>query len=626
MGIPVISTIVPVSTGALPVVEDANIWGGYQVAASHTVRNAIPTANQKVGMLVYTVNDTSFWQLNSIGNGNGNWTLSPLGATGAAGPQGPTGPTGPAGPAASGGGSVSTGNTINGAQIIEANLGSGPYSTSAVLNAGATGMLLASRNDANNADMAVLQRYSSNVIQLGDLNQTNQIQVVAANTAYLQAASTSLYGGINQQVNATTNALALGANASTNISINGPATIATGSYLTLQGNGPVAGGGELRFSATGTIAAFRNAANNADLNMIKIDGNDTITIGNTTNGYIEMGPTVNSVFLQAPGVSNASIELFSDNINMGGNTLLFANAGFVPPNYSYPSLGAAAPAMQLIANSTAINQTLTASGTQFPLSGMFGATGPFSASGMVNFPYPPAGQTPLIAYRNSINTADVALVGGGGNNAYFGDITNSNNSYLLSSTQSILQSSSRSTIVGAGGAQLADFSVASGMVISATGTFVLPISVQSQQYGAQRVPTLFYSSQTGIGTAPSQFNLATNKGNFAFEGNIYVQPLVVGGTKISVRGPSGAFITMQAQGATGFDTFMMTGSTVGPYATAVGTGVYANSLGLEPIAFAGSVACAAGVTGPLTIGLIPVNNGATMGILPGSNIFLYPST
>ena len=82
MPIKVIATIkpnaVPVGTvpSPFPTVEDLDILGGYQVSATDVERNLIPDTNRKEGMLVYTVADTSFWQLNaSPWNGtNSDWS------------------------------------------------------------------------------------------------------------------------------------------------------------------------------------------------------------------------------------------------------------------------------------------------------------------------------------------------------------------------------------------------------------------------------------------------------------------------------------------------------------------------------------------------------------------------
>jgi hypothetical protein len=116
-------------------------------------------------------------------------------------------------------------------------------------------------------------------------------------------------------------------------------------------------------------------------------------------------------------------------------------------------------------------------------------------------------------------------------------------------------------------------------------------------------------------------------GNFAFEGNMYIQALGNGGCKVALQAPSGAYVMVQANGPTGYDTMLQTGINAGSYGTQVGTGVYAGIVNaIEAICLAGSVRSAAGCTGPVLIGILPVTGGHTMVIMPGSNMFIFPST
>lgn len=71
MSIGVTDIIAPL--GSFPVVEDANLKGGYQTSPSTVDRDAIPAANRKVGMLVYTVATDETWILGP-GITNGDWS------------------------------------------------------------------------------------------------------------------------------------------------------------------------------------------------------------------------------------------------------------------------------------------------------------------------------------------------------------------------------------------------------------------------------------------------------------------------------------------------------------------------------------------------------------------------
>jgi hypothetical protein len=81
---------------------------------------------------------------------SGNFTLgySSLTITSLGGTQGVTGPQGAFS------GNVPTGSTINGAQVLKANLGpTGPWSSVGFLNSQATGTILAARNAGNSYDI-----------------------------------------------------------------------------------------------------------------------------------------------------------------------------------------------------------------------------------------------------------------------------------------------------------------------------------------------------------------------------------------------------------------------------------------------------------------------------------------
>lgn len=143
----------------------------------------------------------------------------------------------------------------------------------------------------------------------------------------------------------------------------------------------------------------------------------------------------------------------------------------------------------------------------------------------------------------------------------------------------------------------------------------------------QSVPTAFYVSVgSGIATAPSQLQMVAGS-NFTFGGNIYVQANTSGGCKIAMSAPSGAYTIVSSQGPTGYDAMLQTGVSSGSYGTQVGTGVYAGTIGaIEAIAITGSVRSVAGCTGPVLVSILPVSDGHTLTILPGSNISITAST
>ena len=65
MPIPLISYIEPQNGGLFPVYRDTDGYGGFQVRQNITDRNSIPALNRKTGMMVFTVTEQTFWQLES---------------------------------------------------------------------------------------------------------------------------------------------------------------------------------------------------------------------------------------------------------------------------------------------------------------------------------------------------------------------------------------------------------------------------------------------------------------------------------------------------------------------------------------------------------------------------------
>jgi len=95
MSIFLIDKIKPINSGKFPVYEDVDGYGGFQVRTNSVDRNGIPAANRKIGMLVYTVAEETFWQLKG-GIANINWQQVALGAGGGGSGSGSTITPGPA--------------------------------------------------------------------------------------------------------------------------------------------------------------------------------------------------------------------------------------------------------------------------------------------------------------------------------------------------------------------------------------------------------------------------------------------------------------------------------------------------------------------------------------------------
>lgn len=63
MPIDLIDKIKPKNSGLFPTHEDVDCLGGFQTVANITARNATPTLNRKQGMLVWTITESTMWQL-----------------------------------------------------------------------------------------------------------------------------------------------------------------------------------------------------------------------------------------------------------------------------------------------------------------------------------------------------------------------------------------------------------------------------------------------------------------------------------------------------------------------------------------------------------------------------------
>jgi len=80
MSIEIISKIAPKNGGQFPTHSDQDGYGGFQVRANNTDRDSIPTLNRKQGMLVYTLDNQTFWQLGASLT-NSDWIIINIGGT-----------------------------------------------------------------------------------------------------------------------------------------------------------------------------------------------------------------------------------------------------------------------------------------------------------------------------------------------------------------------------------------------------------------------------------------------------------------------------------------------------------------------------------------------------------------
>ncbi len=86
MGVPITGTLTQYSGGQYPTHNDQIGWGGLRVVADHTARNAIPSLQRRVGMVVVCISDSlgDCWQLNTATNTgtDADWTAANFGGGG----------------------------------------------------------------------------------------------------------------------------------------------------------------------------------------------------------------------------------------------------------------------------------------------------------------------------------------------------------------------------------------------------------------------------------------------------------------------------------------------------------------------------------------------------------------
>jgi hypothetical protein len=66
---------IPIGQSLFPTVEDIDILGGFQIQANAAGRLAIPQVNQKIGMLVYQLDNSTYYNLTVIGS-PGTWVIA----------------------------------------------------------------------------------------------------------------------------------------------------------------------------------------------------------------------------------------------------------------------------------------------------------------------------------------------------------------------------------------------------------------------------------------------------------------------------------------------------------------------------------------------------------------------
>jgi hypothetical protein len=78
MAVELISYITQKNNNTFFLFKDVDGYGGYQIRSSVSDRNSIPDENRKEGMLVYSLSDKKFYQLDG-GITNSDWVIAKLG-------------------------------------------------------------------------------------------------------------------------------------------------------------------------------------------------------------------------------------------------------------------------------------------------------------------------------------------------------------------------------------------------------------------------------------------------------------------------------------------------------------------------------------------------------------------
>jgi hypothetical protein len=508
------------------------------------------------------------------------------GATGTMGSTGPQGSPGVTGPAGAAGGNLSgdatgpvssnqvwmlSGNPVK--LVNSMDLGySGPWSTSGFLNSQPTGTILAARSYTNVGDLALISIDGSDdvtfgtpsgssttidaggsiVLSISDYGFANTaVSLAGVDTLLWSTASTT---PIIKQLNTATGngntftiqsqtTVASGKNGG-NLVLNtgggpfgpGNAQFQVGGNTVVQlgptsinkpinvgPSGPFSSVGQVNFQPTGTLLAFRNAANTTDLHIVDLDGSNNLTFGNVVGGNTTV--YANTELL----ISNASVNALIAN---GFVITLGLAATTTNINGSTINIGAANATINVGASNSSAVIVQATSTFQQPM--QIGATGPYGVSGYINLPYPGAGTVPIISSRNSINTADISI-SFGNNNIVVGDLINTNTVQMLSANQVYRQSAHMTDYIGP--------------------TAYLDIVGQSIQLGVGGVPVNIGGNTVNILTASGiQFTGPTNTAilnEVSATGNMQLQ---IGGNaaiKLAGAGTNAAAIISANIGITG---------------------------------------------------------------------------
>lgn len=81
MSIPITGLFKPYNDGYFPIYEDVDGYGGFQVRNNITDRNLIPDLNRKIGMLVYVVDNNTYYKL-AGGITNSDWVIATFSSNG----------------------------------------------------------------------------------------------------------------------------------------------------------------------------------------------------------------------------------------------------------------------------------------------------------------------------------------------------------------------------------------------------------------------------------------------------------------------------------------------------------------------------------------------------------------
>lgn len=173
-------------------------------------------------------------------------------------------------------------------------IGSAPASAGAARLSSATA--IESRTAANSADISLIATNGGNTVLVGDTTQGTGLTLQAPTNQ-------SVISTIAGTTKLTVNALGIGV-----------------------GSGALAAAGDARFANNTTMAAFRNAANSADVVAISTDSSNIMYVGGISGGTLQPSQAVlggGTVFLNVG--STSIVTAASTTITLGAATLRWAS-------------------------------------------------------------------------------------------------------------------------------------------------------------------------------------------------------------------------------------------------------------------------------------------------------------